>query len=383
MAALECEARVRGDFFKNTGSSVTTLYIGGGTPSVLSMGQMERVVKGVADAFGLSFGESGKGGNHIEEFTVEVNPNDITPEYASFLVSLGVNRVSMGMQSFIDSHLKWMNRRHNAQEGVQAYRILRDAGVKNISLDLIFGYSLLGEQEWKYNIDKMTELAPEHISAYQMSIEPGSVLGAMYRKGCYEPLSDEECLRQYALLQKKLSDAGYVQYEISNFAKRRGSSAGKEEPVKGMLFRSEHNSSYWNGVSYIGLGPAAHSFTGKYAPVGARRLWNTPSVKKYCAHYVDSGQSSGSEFIKDAVESGVIDYEILTEENIFNETVMLGLRRIEGFSLENLNSNLLRLIKPQIESSVKAGLLISEGNNIRIPADKLFISDSIIRELFV
>ena len=352
--AMVNEIEARKDFFKNIGSSVTTVYIGGGTPSVLLPGQLARIVGALRRTFDLS---------GLEEFTIEVNPNDITPEYAAFITSLGVNRVSMGMQSFDDSHLKWMNRRHTSSEGIQAYRILRDAGINNISLDLIFGYAPLSGQQWENNIDTMISLAPEHISAYQMSIEPGSRLSAMSRNGSYTPPSDEECLRQYTLLQTKLTAAGYHQYEISNFA--------RQKPA-------QHNSSYWDGTPYLGLGPAAHSYS------GARRMWNTPSVKKYCSYYCGEGAAD------------VVGYEDLTLEDIFNETIMLGLRRTRGFSLDSLASldaSLLREIMPDINRLVMGGQLIMEdasslggaatGKNIRIPADKLFVSDSIIRELFV
>ena len=348
--ALLGEAAAKKDFFKDTGSSVTTIYIGGGTPSVLPLPMLERLVGGVKELFGLQSG--------IEEFTIEVNPNDITPEYAAGLVALGVTRVSMGIQSFIASHLKWMNRRHTAEEGVCAFRILRDAGIKNISLDLIFGYELLSEEDWKYNIDQMTALAPEHISAYQLSIESGSALGAMARRGEYRGLSDAECEKQYHLLQKKLSEAGYEQYEISNFAKRNSD---------GEVMKSQHNSSYWDGTPYLGLGPAAHSYNGK------KRFWNNPSVKKYCNYY-----NKGEGLLSD-----ICGYEELSAENIFDETIMLGLRRTCGFSLESLDGEFLKYILPEIGYLVSKGLLVRESNNIRIPSDKLFISDSIIRELFV
>lgn len=422
------EAWHKKDFFKERGSSVTTLYIGGGTPSVLLPAQLEAIVHGVTKAFGLVLPNGNQpqksvGENYIEEFTIEVNPNDITPDYAAFLVKIGVNRVSMGMQSFVDSHLKWMNRRHSSQEGIQAYRILREAGIKNISLDLIFGYSSLSDKEWEYNIDTMVSLAPEHISAYQMSIEPGSALGAMARKGLYKPLSDEECEKQYLLLQKKLSEAGYVQYEISNFAKpykTSKDSAGRLESLQEQCWRSAHNSSYWDGTPYLGLGPAAHSFTGKDAPGGARRLWNNPSVKKYCSYYCgDNHPEDSAVAVNFAAEfaEGIAGYEELTVEDIFNETIMLGLRRTCGFpldSLASLDASLLHQIVPDINRLVMSGQLIMEdsgasqflgaylplgesgapartevsaeaisGKKIRIPASKLFISDSIIRELFV
>lgn len=481
--AMVNEIKARKDFFKNIGSSVTTVYIGGGTPSVLLPHQLATIVDALTETFGLHFPTNGrlqksnadtlqgsdadtlqgsdadtlqessqeisrKGIQDIavtsvvEEFTIEVNPNDITPEYAAFLISLGVNRVSMGMQSFEDSHLKWMNRRHTSQEGIQAYRILRDADINNISLDLIFGYAPLSAQQWEKNIDTMIALAPEHISAYQMSIEPGSRLSAMARNGAYTPPSDEECLRQYTLLQTKLSAAGYHQYEISNFARQKsvqasdrfhGSAQGlsisrqeaqelqlnlgisrQEAQVLQLnlgiseqrLYASMHNSSYWDGTPYLGLGPAAHSFSGLVSKSnsssgvsrsvgGARRMWNTPSVKKYCSYCYED----------------IVGYEDLTVEDIFNETIMLGLRRTCGFpldSLASLDASLLREIMPDINRLVMSGQLIMEdrgcvelqpgsedrqgapdlvrtalGKNIRIPADKLFISDSIIRELFV
>ena len=431
------EAWHKKNFFKEKGSSVTTLYIGGGTPSVLLPAQLEAIVHGVTEAFGLVLPNGNQpqksvGENYIEEFTIEVNPNDITPDYAAFLVKIGVNRVSMGMQSFVDSHLKWMNRRHSSQEGIQAYRILREAGIKNVSLDLIFGYSSLSDKEWEYNIDTMVSLAPEHISAYQMSIEPGSALGAMARKGLYKPLSDEECEKQYLLLQKKLSEAGYVQYEISNFAKpdkTSKDSAGRLESLQEQCWRSAHNSSYWDGTPYLGLGPAAHSFTGKDAPGGARRLWNNPSVKKYCSYYCGDNHpedsaaavSFAAEFAESNVSQhfaeGIAGYEELTVEDVFNETIMLGLRKTCGFpldSLASLDASLLHQIIPDINRLVMSGQLIMEdhrdsqfleaylplgesdapartevsaeaisGKKIRIPASKLFISDSIIRELFV
>ena len=413
--ALCAEAFARRDFFnaanggrsfagrelsEDRGSSVTTLYIGGGTPSVLSLEQLATVVGAVKENFGLVLPESGVydavRANKIEEFTIEVNPNDVTLEYAAGLVSLGVNRVSMGVQSFKDEHLAWMNRRHNAAEGKRAVGILREAGISNISIDLIFGYAMLSDEDWEYNIREAISLKPQHISAYQMSIEPGSALGAMYKKGEYSGLSDEECEAQYRRLQSMLAEAGYDQYEISNFALH--SEDGR--------YRSKHNSSYWEGVPYLGLGPAAHSYTGilasgECAPaaddsgvlgssaplagtVQARRIWNNPSVKGYCDHY--NGSANGRRSGEQGGElkcKRVNGYEELTATDIFNETIMLGLRKCAGFSLELLDAALLVQIKPDIARLARRGLLVREGNNIRIPSDKLFVSDSIIRELFL
>lgn len=421
----------RGELSGDKGSSVTTLYIGGGTPSVLSLEQLAAVVGAVKESFGLVLPESGvydapqsvshdglgdashsasrdklsdkslhAAGiaytNKIEEFTIEVNPNDVTPEYAAGLVALGVNRVSMGVQSFKDEHLAWMNRRHNAAEGKRAVGILREAGISNISIDLIFGYAMLSEEDWEHNIREAISLKPQHISAYQMSIEPGSALGAMYKRGEYAGLSDEECEAQYRRLQSLLAEAGYDQYEISNFALH--SEDGR--------YRSKHNSSYWEGVPYLGLGPAAHSYTGILASeecvsaaceygggcgsgpsdttVQARRIWNNPSVKGYCDYY--NGSTNGRRSIEQGGEvkcKNVSGDEELTATDIFNETIMLGLRKCAGFSLELLDAALLGHIESDIARLARRGLLVREGNNIRIPSDKLFVSDSIIRELFL
>lgn len=338
--ALLAETTERGDFFRNIGVSPQTIYFGGGTPSLFSITELEKILTHIIKVYNVS----------PVEVTLEVNPNDITAEYAKGLYSIGFNRVSMGIQSFIESNLQWMNRRHKAQEGEIAYNHLRDAGFKNISLDLIFGFYGLTTQMWEYNIKKITELKPEHISAYQMSIEPGSVLWKMFQKGEYNLIPDTTCLEQYSLLQSKLREGGYTQYEISNFALTDNN---------GTLLKSIHNSSYWAKEPYIGLGPAAHSYNGKI------RSWNYPSIIRYCKGEDRSG------------------YEELSGRDIFNESLMLGLRTVAGVELSLLDKGMLQEIMPQILKEQKRGNLIYNGENIKIPSDKLFVSDGIIRDLFL
>lgn len=380
IAALQKEIFYKKDFFKHAGVSPETLYIGGGTPSVLPAGGLARVVGAVKEGFGLV---------DIPEFTVEVNPNDITPEYVRSLAALGVNRVSMGIQSFIDRHLKWMNRRHTAAQGEQAYRILRENGIRNISIDLIFGYEGLSPEDWEYNLDRALSLAPEHISAYQMSIEPGSVLFSMVRRGEYRPLAEEVCRMQYCRLQDRLTEAGYEQYEISNFAKvipGEGTPSG---------WRSRHNSSYWDKSPYLGLGPSAHSYDGR------KRSWNGNSLKRYCEYYMNRDMNADA----DADES-YTGGETLSRAASFNESLMLGLRRKEGVWLEELDRLLLNAALPDIKRMHAAGNLIVyreggteqigadcmeravksgelSGYKMIIPSAKWFVSDGIIRELFI
>lgn len=417
-------------------SRLSTLYIGGGTPSLWPVEQLEEVVRAISAVLQggtasdyVNF--SGPSGSTISgyaagifpfaEFTVEVNPDDVTEEYALALRRLGVNRVSMGVQSFCDRSLRWMARRHGAAEAVEAFRVLRAAGFGNISLDLIFGYDP-GQQDaadsadgnvlaghpcgsdisgrgkagqlhgsgtadgsraggahspsdedlmrlWDNDLETILRLRPEHISAYQMGLDEGSVLGEMASSGRYREPSDELCAAQYALLQRRLASAGYVQYEVSNFSL----------PSR----RAVHNSGYWDRNPYIGLGPGAHSFDGD-----RRRSWNVPDVDRYIAAFGDSAAlppvASGSSGDSGASGSfgflglpSVASGEILTEEDILTETVMLGLRTADGLPLLRLP----RSMRASIDRLLSTGSLILRDGRLRIPPDRLFISDSIIREL--
>ena len=218
--------------------NVNTLYLGGGTPSVLPLPCLERIVSAVKDVTGRGF----------DEFTIEVNPEDIVekgPEYVRSLRELGVNRVSMGVQSLNDGILHWMNRRHDAAGAKKAYEVLRREGISNVSVDIIFGISHLSDDVLLNSVREIVSWGPEHISAYQLSIEEGSALAGMIDSGRYAEASDEQCLRQYRLVCRELREAGYEHYEISNWA-RPG-------------FGAVHNSAYWSRQPYVGVGPGAHS----------------------------------------------------------------------------------------------------------------------------
>ena len=429
-------------------TSPATLYVGGGTPSLWPVEQLGEAVaavsavlrEGAAD-YGRSCGTSGGGGGSVPgtgdgrgnagffaEFTVEVNPDDVTEAYARALRRLGVNRVSMGVQSFSDRSLRWMARRHSSEGEVEAFRVLRSAGFDNISLDLIFGYDPVAwgsgsssdeelMQLWSDDLDAVLRLRPEHISAYQMGIEEGSVLGEMAAAGRYREPSDELCAAQYALLQQRLAAAGYEQYEVSNF-----SLPGR---------RALHNSGYWDRSPYIGLGPGAHSFDGD-----RRRWWNAPDLDRYIAAFgggsaSGSGPASGAVPItgdfhtpgyRDCAVSSVVSEEILTDEDVLTETVMLGLRTVDGLPLDvlvamsrpsssavpdchpesaqpssstvpdcrsgagehlchSLLSQLPRPLRTSIGRLLATGSLILRNGRLSIPPSRLFISDSIIREL--
>ncbi len=328
--------------------AVNTLYIGGGTPSVLPLDVLRRIVEALLSSRSLRRGENTVGAQSpFEEFTVEVNPEDIVEkggEYVRGLLETGVDRVSMGIQSFDDGILRWMNRRHSAAGAVEAFRILRRCGVRNISVDLIFGLSQLADDVWKDTIERALELAPEHISAYQLSIEEGSALAKLVADGRYVEASDEQCRHQYDVLCQTLRQAGYHHYEISNFA-RPG-------------FEAVHNSAYWSRVPYIGLGPGAHSLTGDI------RSWNSQELPHRSTDGSPATYSRTS--------------ETLSPEDIRVERIMLSLRTDKGLEAAELYSLADRAV---INFLLSEGALEKQGGSIRIPESRLFTSDEIIREL--
>ena len=309
--------------------SLKTLYFGGGTPSVLPLGCLTRIL--------LALEEAGHGGPY-QEFTLEVNPDDIVEKgipYVESLKMLGVNRISIGIQSLDDDLLHWMNRRHDARKSKEAFQIVRKAGIGNISVDLIFGLSNLSDEVWLHTIDQVLELGPEHISCYQLTIEGDNVLAPRLENGEYEEASDEVCRHQYDLLCARLGTAGYRHYEISNFAKPG--------------YEAVHNGGYWARRPYVGLGPSAHSFSGR------GRSWNSAEITGY-THTSES----------------------LSVEDEKVETLMLALRTSRGIDAEFLEANCL---KADIDRLCQEGALAREGRRYRIPEDHFFVSDEIIREL--
>lgn len=328
-----------------------TLYIGGGTPSVLPPDVLRRVVQGIRRV---------QGGTPLREFTIEVNPEDIVEkgdEYLAGLLDLGVTRISMGIQSFDDGILRWMNRRHDSARARKAYSMIRRAAERagkeiGVSIDLIFGIPGLDLQTWERTVSAALSLgkdegfkAPDHISAYQLSIEEGSALEEKIARGECTEASDEDCYRQYRTLCRKLREGGYNHYEISNFA-----IPGKE---------AVHNSAYWNRTPYVGLGPGAHSLT--IRDDGQQvRSWNTQVLP-----------ARGKTYSR--------EMEVLSDEDIRVERIMLGLRTSAGLPADELS---LLAGKDALEKQVAAGCLaIGPDGRARIPEERFFVSDEIIGSL--
>ena len=362
--AVCAEASRRRDEIEAT-RDLDTLYIGGGTPSVLPLSLLRKII---------SFLMSGGVPPELVEFTIEVNPEDIVergPEYVRGLLGLGVNRVSMGVQSLDDGILHWMNRRHDAAHARQAFRILRGAGVDNVSVDLIFGLSQLSLQTLDATVSEILEWRPEHISAYQLSIEEGSALGEMVRQGRYIEAPQEQCAAQYALLCERLRAAGYVHYEISNWAL-----PGRE---------AVHNSAYWARHPYVGLGPGAHSFD------GTTRSWNNSTLPPQQA-----ATAPGNRATLGIVRGGTASeakrwgraqrdvsggswplregYETLSAAEAREEEIFLGLRTARGIPEG--------LCDPEKAAAAFAdGRLVRTDDCLRIPEDRWFVSDDILTDL--
>ena len=328
-----------------------TLYIGGGTPSVLPPDVLSRIVGGI---------RSIQGPAPLREFTIEANPEDIVEkgdEYVAALLDLGVTRISMGIQSFDDGILRWMNRRHDSARARKAYSMIRRAAERagkeiGVSIDLIFGVPGLDLQTWERTVSAALSLgkdegfkAPDHISAYQLSIEEGSALEEKIARGECTEASDEDCYRQYRTLCRKLREGGYNHYEISNFA-----IPGKE---------AVHNSAYWNRTPYVGLGPGAHSLT--IRDDGQQvRSWNTQVLP-----------ARGKTYSR--------EMEVLSDEDIRVERIMLGLRTSAGLPADELS---LLAGKDALEKQTAAGCLtIGPDGMARIPEERFFVSDEIIGSL--
>lgn len=338
--AVGMEAQLRGQ--EIAGMPVKTLYIGGGTPSVLSFEQLSVLIEGLRAAIDLS---------HVEEFTVEVNPDDVTHEFAEQLLKLGVNRVSMGVQSLVDEELVFLNRRHDAKEAMKAYCDLQSAGFNNISIDLIYGIPGQTLDTWKYTLEKALSLQAKHVSCYNLSYEEGTMLYKLRETGRVMECDDNTCVEMYDMLVDMLDGAGYEHYEISNFA------------MPG--FYSRHNSGYWDKTPYLGLGASAHSYDGNM------RRYNPDNVKLYV------------ESLENDVVVCVGEQESVDEK--YDEDVMLRLRTSRGIDPEWIKSIYGKAYSDYfvnaIRSFVDSGLVIKDGSRYRLSRNGVMLSDMIMREL--
>ena len=321
-----------------TADTISTIYLGGGTPSQLTVGQLQQLLDGLYNIYKVA---------EDAEVTIEVNPDDVTPALAEALSRLPVNRVSMGAQTFDDQRLRFLRRRHTARQVGEAVARLRTAGISNISVDLMYGFPDETLDDWQRDIDSALSLDVEHLSAYCLSIEEGTVLDKWIMDNGKWIMNEEVERAMYYTLIDRLAAAGYEHYEISNFA-RRG-------------YRSRHNSSYWTDIPYIGLGAAAHSYDGQ------RRRWNVSDLR----HYIEGA------------ETGHIDYgeEVLDDDTRYNDRVMLSLRTAEGLDLSTLTAHDRAYLLENARRYVVNGLLTEENGRLTLSREGLFVSDMVTSDL--
>ena len=341
VTAICKEIDLQKDFLTN--KNLTTIYFGGGTPSLLETSEINQILERLSKNYSWE--------NNIE-ITLEANPDDITTEKISKLRAGGVNRLSIGIQSFIDSELLASNRAHNSDESLKAVQICQDAGIDNLSIDIIYGMPSSTQDSWQYNIDKALELDVDHISSYALTVEPKTFLDHMVKKGGILLPKEMEVNKQYLQLIHSLTTAGYDHYEISNFAK----------PSKYAV----HNTNYWMSVPYLGLGPSAHSYQPTF------RQWNINNNAKY---------------IK-SISKGVIpsEREQTKYADQFNEYIMTRLRTMWGVDLNELNnrfSSELNNVQKNIAKYIKSQHVLLEDNHYRLTPKGKLLADGIASDLFL
>ena len=334
------ELEMRKDYLE--GEDIETIYLGGGTPSQLLREELQEIFDYIYKVYPV---------REDAEITLEANPDDLTPEYVAMLRQLPINRISMGIQTFQEETLKLLHRRHTATQAIEAFRRCREAGFRNISIDLMYG--LPGEtlETWKEDLQQSIALRPEHISAYHLIYEEDTVLWKLREQHQVEEADEDLSVSLFSTLIEQLSEAGYQHYEISNFC------------LPGL--HSRHNSSYWTGKKYLGCGPSAHSFN------GVSRQWNGASLDDYLK----------------GVEEGRLDYEVeeLDLYTRYNDFVLTSIRTCWGMPLSTLRSDFgeelyrycLRMAKPHLDQ----GVLEKSEDVLKLTRKGIFVSDGIMSDL--
>ncbi|MEN8138887.1 MAG: radical SAM family heme chaperone HemW [Bacteroidota bacterium] len=322
--------------------SIKTIYFGGGTPSILNTSDLEKILNAIYNNYRVI---------SDPEITIEANPDDITLDKVKEIKQTPINRFSVGIQSFHQKDLEFMNRAHNKVQADNCIPLIQDAGFNNITIDLIYGLPNQSKQEWIYNLNRTFELNIPHISAYALTVEEKTPLNALIRKGKYPNVSDEKAFDDFKILIDKTKEQGFIQYEISNFGK------------KGYF--SKHNSSYWQGEKYMGVGPSAHSFDGN------SRRWNFANNKKY---------------LENLLTDSYFETEKLSTKDRFNEYIMTGLRTIWGISLDKIEKEFGTIysneLKRKISLYIDRGQMSVKGNVITISENAKFQTDGISADLF-
>ncbi|SHF74064.1 oxygen-independent coproporphyrinogen-3 oxidase [Cnuella takakiae] len=342
VAAIAREAELQKPYLGN--QPIATIYFGGGTPSLLDAGEIAHLLHTIRQHYTVL---------PDAEITLEANPDDINTEKLEAWKEGGINRLSIGIQSFFESDLRWMNRAHNAGQARRCIELAQAAGFHNISIDLIYGTPGLSDEAWRQNVETALALRIPHLSCYALTVEEKTPLHKQIAQKQKTDVDNEQQARQFTLLMEWLRGAGYEHYEVSNFA------------LPG--WRSRHNSSYWRGEKYLGLGPSAHSFDGE------SRQWNVANNNIYLQE----------------IEKGILPFEkeVLTPEQRLNEHIMIGLRTMEGLDLASIEAQWGEPAKTALTAEAKrfeqAGFLSIGKNNICLTDEGMLRADGIAAELFV
>jgi len=341
LQALLKETGDRKDYLR--GENIETIYFGGGSPSLLTPAEIENVLNAIHNNFSIA---------HNPEITLEANPDDINQEKAMAWRKLGINRLSIGIQSFYDEDLRWMNRAHSAEQSLHSIDAVCSAGFSNLTIDLIYGTPTLTDEKWQANVERATQYGIPHISCYALTVEPKTALENKIRTGKMSDVNIDDQARQFLLLIDWLEEKGYEHYEISNFAR------------PGM--RSRHNTSYWQQKKYLGLGPSAHSFD------GMSRQWNISNNSLYISS------------IKNSLP--IFEVEQLQPIHKLNEYIMTSLRTAEGLSLDfvstQFGSNTMDQLQENSFRHQENGSIIHEKNMIKLTRKGKLLADGIAADLF-
>ena len=366
---MELRMEKSDDMFGRKMTGLSSIYLGGGTPSLLSFNSLQKIFQTIDKIYhiGLEWGMESCTCTTVTpiEITMECNPDDVTEEFAQNLHSLPINRISMGAQTFSDERLHFLHRRHTADEVKNAVKRLRGIGIKNISVDLMFGFPNETLEEWNDDIERLLALDIEHISAYSLMYEKGTPLFRLLQEGKVKEIDEELYRQMYDTLIDRLAKAGYEQYEISNFAKLDVQSPKfniqtSKSKIQS-LYRSQHNSSYWQNIPYIGIGAAAHSYS------NGKRSWNVADIKAYITAIQKNRLPS--------------EEEIIDADTHYNDIIMTALRTCEGIDLSILPAEyrtyLIRLAKPFQQQ----GLLKEDNGKLHLTRNGIYVSDSIMSDL--
>lgn len=339
---IEKELSIRTGYL--TDKKIETIYFGGGTPSLLKKEEIKRLLNLIYSSFDVS---------PMAETTFEANPDDLTPEYLENLFSIGVNRLSIGIQSFSDTDLKFMGRRHNARQAVDAVINAQTVGFNNISVDLIYGIPGMSFQQWHENLERVFSLKVQHLSAYHLTFHEGTLLWSNLQKGVFTEVEEDDSYRQFEELVSESEKHDFIQYEISNFALAD--------------YYSIHNSSYWKQIEYLGLGPSAHSFN------KTTRHWNPSDIAAY-SKAIRLGNIAG-------------EFELLTLTDKFNDYLITGMRTIWGIDKEYIvnefGDQIMHHLEKNVQRLLPSGIIEERNNHFYITKKGIFITDKILSELFL